>query len=191
MASTSVQGNWASQARVFGHDAIPVVLNSVSKIEINAGGTGFVLGEVITLATVACDIRVTQVKGGVVTGALLVPKSTTTGSQPYGKGANPNLTTSYSQSATTGSGTGFSAFVREVNLPNTDVRGATLYVSADLTELSVTMESGNKYATQDNGYTANFANIQKGSFLPILVTKVNAWTSSAGSDQDGEIIALY
>ncbi len=40
MASTSVQGNWAAQARVFGHDAISVALNSVSKVEVNAGGTG-------------------------------------------------------------------------------------------------------------------------------------------------------
>ncbi len=189
MASTSVQGNWAAQARVFGHDAIPVVLNSVSKVEINAGGTGHAINDVITLTTVACDLKVTNVEAGVVTGVMLVPKATTTGSQPYGKGAT--LNTSYAQSATTGSGINFSAYVRGIDLPHTEVRGATLYVGIDLTELSVTMESGNEYATQDGGYTADFKGVQAGSFLPILVRKVNAWTSSAGSDQDGAIIALY
>ena len=31
MASTSVQGNWAAQARVFGHDAISVALTQLVK----------------------------------------------------------------------------------------------------------------------------------------------------------------
>ncbi len=189
MASTSVQGNWAAQARVFGHDAIPVALDSVSKVEINAGGTGHNAGDIITLATVACDLKVTEAIGGVVTGVMLVPNPTASGSQPYGKGGT--IGTSYNQSATTGTGTGFSAFVRETNLPDTDVRGASLYVTADLTELSVVMESGNLYATSGPAHTANFIGVKAGTFLPILVKKVVAWTSAAGSDSDLEIIALY
>jgi len=189
MASTSVQGNWAAQARVFGHDAIPVALNSVSKVEINAGGTGHAVGDIITLATVSCNLKVTEVISGVVNGVMLVPNPTASGSQPYGKGGV--VGTSYSQSATTGSGVGFSAFVRETNLPETDVRGASLYVANDLTELSVVMESGNLYATSGPAHTANFKGIKSGTFLPILVKKVVTWTSAAGADQDGEIIALY
>ena len=189
MASTSVQGNWAAQARVFGHDAIPVALNSISKVEINAGGTGHELNDVITLTTVACNLKVTEVEAGVVTGVMLVPNSTASCSQPYGKGGT--IGTTYNQSATTGSGTGFSATVTETNLPHTDVRGASLYVTTDLEELSVVMESGNLYASSGPAHTANFKGVQAGTFLPILVKKVVAWTSSAGADQDLEVIALY
>tara|TARA_B100001094_G_C18069555_1_gene739277 strand:- start:394 stop:963 length:570 start_codon:yes stop_codon:yes gene_type:complete len=189
MASTSVQGNWAAQARVFGHDAISVALNSVSKVEVNAGGTGHAVGDIITLATVSCNVKVTEVNSGVVTNIMLVPNNTASGSQPYGKGGV--VDTSYNQSATTGSGVGFSAFVRETNLPETDVRGASLYVANDLTELSVIMESGSLYATSGPAHTANFKGVKAGTFLPILVKKVVTWTSPAGADQDGEIIALY
>ena len=120
---------------------------------------------------------------------MLVPNNTASGSQPYGKGGV--VDTSYNQSATTGSGVGFSAFVRETNLPETDVRGASLYVANDLTELSVIMESGSLYATSGPAHTANFKGVKAGTFLPILVKKVVTWTSPAGADQDGEIIALY
>jgi len=290
MASTSVQGNWAAQARVFGHDAIPVALDSVSKVEVDAPGSAYSMGDVITLTTVACDVEVTSLdiplikkdanlfnsiatnqtdfvdgtytgvvgvtagyttsgsgtglelsievsgntvtsiiilnagsgngdgdiigvtgSGGVLGGAtgnlrivlgtggvkevIVVPKPTATGSQPYGKGAT--IGTSYAQSAVvnfngiSAPGVGFTGEVTETNLPHTDVRGASLYVTADLTELSVVMESGNLYATSGPAHTANFKGVQAGTFLPILVKKVVAWTSGAGSDEDLEIIALY
>ena len=62
-------------------------------------------------------------------------------------------------------------------------RGACLYVGVDVTTLTVTMESGND---------ATFLNIPAGSFLPILVTKIQeALTAPAVDVVSGDIVALW
>jgi len=65
-------------------------------------------------------------------------------------------------------------------------RGACLYVGVDVEELKVVMESGSEPI---------FKNVPAGSFLPILVTKVeHAYISTAPANvdvADGDIIALW
>tara|TARA_B100000925_G_C21748001_1_gene362215 strand:- start:263 stop:589 length:327 start_codon:yes stop_codon:yes gene_type:complete len=65
-------------------------------------------------------------------------------------------------------------------IPGTEqpARGACLYAGVAISEINVTMESGN---------TQTFKGIAAGSFLPILVTKVNSVSGPTGA---GELIAL-
>ena len=65
-------------------------------------------------------------------------------------------------------------------IPGTEkpARGACLYAGVALSEINVTMESGQ---------TQTFKGISAGSFLPILVTKVN---TAAGVTGEGELVAL-
>ena len=65
-------------------------------------------------------------------------------------------------------------------IPGTEqpARGACLYAGVAISEINVTMESGN---------TQTFKGIAAGSFLPILVTNVN---SVSGPTAKGELIAL-
>ena len=65
-------------------------------------------------------------------------------------------------------------------IPGTEqpARGACLYAGVGISEINVTMESGK---------TQTFKGIAAGSFLPILVTKVNSVT---GVSAEGELIAL-
>lgn len=66
-------------------------------------------------------------------------------------------------------------------ITGTDARGVCLYVGAEMTSITVTMESGN---------SATFKGIAAGSFLPILVTAVTAATGAAAL-ADNDILALY
>lgn len=62
-------------------------------------------------------------------------------------------------------------------------RGACLYIGVDVTELTVTMESGSE---------PTFKNIPAGSFLPILVTKIQeALTAPVTDVLAGDIIILW
>ena len=65
-------------------------------------------------------------------------------------------------------------------IPGTEqpARGACLYAGVAISEINVTMESGKPQT---------FKGIAAGSFLPILVTKVNSVT---GVSAEGELIAL-
>jgi hypothetical protein len=62
-------------------------------------------------------------------------------------------------------------------------RGACLYIGVAVTTLTVTMESGND---------ATFLNIAAGSFLPILVTKIQeALTAPLTPVASGDIVILW
>ena len=66
-------------------------------------------------------------------------------------------------------------------IPNTDNIGVALYIGVGM-DITVTLEGGS--------IPVLFKGITAGSFLPVLVTKINA--SSATLDAGGgEIIALY
>ena len=66
-------------------------------------------------------------------------------------------------------------------IPNTDSIGVALYIGVGM-DITVTLEGGSTPVL--------FKGITAGSFLPVLVTKINA--SSATLDAGGgEIIALY
>jgi hypothetical protein len=66
-------------------------------------------------------------------------------------------------------------------ISGTENRGVCLYIGADMTSITVTMESGN---------SATFKGIPAGTFLPILVTAVTAAVPS-GALAANDILALY
>jgi hypothetical protein len=189
MAIKGVQANEAAQARVFAHDAINVVVGALNwsaengGIKITSGGTGFVDGEEITLATVAGTSAVFVVieqVGGVV--KKVKQKYTAanlgTANDLYESGSGYQVSNAIISSTSSGSGINFTAQVADIDLPNTTERGACLYVGNTQTELVVFMESGKRVV---------FKNVQQGNFLPIQVIQVESWTTAAL----GDIIALY
>ena len=187
----SIQGNWAAQARVFGHDAYFVATGMVGKISVSVPGSGYSKGDILTSNGLAqeFDAEVTDVdSSGAVTGVLLIAKQTANASFPYGSGGTQGAAVATTVSPA--GGTGCQLSQDSLDLVNVDNRGASLYVTADLTSLQVVMESD---VTLDAGatYTVDFANVKAGSFLPILVNRVVSWTSAAGNDQPNEVIALY
>jgi len=66
-------------------------------------------------------------------------------------------------------------------ISGTESRGVCLYIGADMTNITVTMESGNPVV---------FKGIPAGTFLPILVTAVTAASPSAALAAN-DILALY
>tara|TARA_B100001939_G_C16597200_1_gene469426 strand:+ start:270 stop:578 length:309 start_codon:yes stop_codon:yes gene_type:complete len=69
-------------------------------------------------------------------------------------------------------------------IPGTDARGVCLYIGQAM-DLTVTMEGGTA--------SISYKGVAAGSFLPILVTAVTAYTltDTAGTKADNDILALY
>ncbi len=68
-------------------------------------------------------------------------------------------------------------------ISGTESRGVCLYIGQDLDKIVVTMESGSS--------GIEFLDLKAGSFLPILVTKVESATPKTGSLVASAILALY
>jgi hypothetical protein len=180
-----VTGIQAQEPRVFAHDAVAVVVGAINDSDANHGlnvtsfGNGgvnpYVVGDTITLTTPTAGvvgdravITVTEIDAD----GLITNFDVTTVGQLYviGDTANQVATTS-------AAGTGFTATVSNIDIPNTQKRGACVYIGAAAgLSLTVVMESGN---------TASFNNISAGSILPILIKRV----TSALTPND--LIALY
>lgn len=199
-----LNGNEAAQPRVFAHDMVPVAIGAINPrqqgtgalydeiyngLEMTSGGATHAVGDVITLSagsgTVAAKVKVLSVDSGVVTGFAL--EFSGTANAPYGAGYA--LADALTQAATTGSGTGFTATVRNIDLPNTHERGCCLYAGIAIdTGLDLILESGELYNTT---YTARLKGITAGSFLPVLAKRVVAVTLSSGSYASGDLLAIY
>ena len=199
-----LNGNEAAQPRVFAHDMVPVAIGAINPrqqgtgalydeiyngLEMTSGGATHAVGDVITLSagsgTVAAKVKVLAVSSGAVTGFAL--EFSGTANAPYGAGYA--LADALTQAATTGSGTGFAATVRNIDLPNTHERGCCLYAGIAIdTGLDLILESGELYNTT---YTARLKGITAGSFLPVLAKRVVAVTLSSGSYASGDLVAIY
>ena len=199
-----LNGNEAAQPRVFAHDMVPVAIGAINPrqqgtgalydeiyngLEMTSGGATHAVGDVITLSagsgTVAAKVKVLSVESGAVTGFAL--EFSGTANAPYGAGYA--LADALTQAATTGSGTGFTATVRNIDLPNTHERGCCLYAGIAIdTGLDLVLESGELYNTT---YTARLKGITAGSFLPVLAKRVVAVTLSSGSYASGDLLAIY
>ena len=199
-----LNGNEAAQPRVFAHDMVPVAIGAINPrqqgtgalydeiyngLEMTSGGATHAVGDVITLSTgsgtVAAKVKVLSVDSGAVTGFAL--EFSGTANAPYGAGYA--LADALTQAATTGSGTGFTATVRNIDLPNTHERGCCLYAGIAIdTGLDLVLESGELYNTT---YTARLKGITAGSFLPVLAKRVVAVTLSSGSYASGDLLAIY
>jgi len=199
-----LNGNTAAQPRVFAHDMVPVAIGAINPrqegtgatlngiangLEMTSGGATHEVGDVLTLSagsgTVAAKVKVLSVDGGAVTSFAL--EFSGTANAPYGAGYV--LTDALTQAATTGSGTGFTATVRNIDLPNTHERGCCLYAGISIdTGLDLILESGELYNTT---YTARLKGITAGSFLPVLAKRVVAVSETAGVYASGDLLAIY
>ena len=199
-----LNGNEAAQPRVFAHDMVPIALGAINPrqegtgaslngiangLEMTSGGATHAVGDVLTLSSamgsVAAKVKVLSVLGGAVTSFTL--EFSGTANAPYGSGYA--LADALTQAATTGSGTGFTATVRNIDLPNTHERGCCLYAGIAIdTGLDLILESGELYNTT---YTARLKGITAGSFLPVLAKRVVAVTLSSGTYANGDLIAIY
>tara|TARA_E500000318_G_C3520390_1_gene196141 strand:+ start:45 stop:638 length:594 start_codon:yes stop_codon:yes gene_type:complete len=194
-----VQGNEAAQARVFAHDAVNIVVGAINwsatsdtslaisgGITITSGGNGganpYVVGDEITLTVGSgTDRAVFVVKSidsdGKVTN---VEQKYNTTTMAYSSGAAYTVGYAATQHATTSTaGTGFTATVNDIDIPNTQQRGVCVYIGAStgIATLTVIMESGRQ---------AVFNTLSAGTVLPILIKRV-----TGGISATNDVLALY
>ena len=172
-----VNGVQAQEPRVFAHDAHPVVVGAINNshsnhgITMTSGGGSYAVDMVLTMtggAGTGAEVTVTAVDGGVITDYTV---STVGSAYVVGN----NLTQS-GASAPAG-GTGFTCDVANIDIQNTQKRGACVYIgAAGGLSITVVMESGN---------TVSFNNISAGSILPILIKRVTSALTA------NDLIALY
>jgi hypothetical protein len=171
-----VNGVMAQEPRLFAHDAVAVVVGAINfsaadkGLTITSGGTGYSVGDTITYNAGSASgtglvLTVLKETGGVVTDFTV-----TSAGSLYA--VNENLTF-------TGGAANFTATVSNIDIPNTQKRGACLYIgaAAGLATLSVVMESGN---------TAVFNTISGGTVLPILAKRI-----TTGGLAANDVIALF
>ena len=177
-------GNFQAEPRVFVHDATNAVLGNVASLHTLSGGdTASLFVDGTTMATTSSgagtgltlNVKATPIVGGVggvvqgveiivaggldtvaVTAAYIVGEVITIASP--GAGANATL------------------IVGSIDIPNTQTRGACLYIGV-AGDVAVILESGN---------AVTFSNVAAGSFLPVLVKRVTSTIAATG-----DILALY
>ena len=181
-----VQGNQAAQVRMFAHDAREVQLvkgagtgaAAMNSGVIVAAGSGYTTASgspnrwaygVATTGGSGAGLTVDiNISSGVITEVLVADY----GNASYVEG----------ETLTVSTGGANATFKCYKALPNTDQRGACLYVGVKMASLTVKMESGS---------SAIFKGIAAGSFLPVLVTEVSSATVDSGNVADNDVIALY
>ena len=176
-----VNGRQAQEPRVFAHDAHAVVVGAINNshsthgINITNAGINYAVGDTITLSTptagavgdrAVLTVLAVNLVGGVTDYEVTTP------------GALYAINEAVTQAATSGVGVAFTCTVINIDIPNTQKRGACVYVgaAAGLTSLTVVMESGN---------TATFKTVSGGTILPILIKRVTSTITT------NDVIALY
>ena len=180
-----LEGNFQAQPRVFAHSAQSIVIGAVNNthssggILITAPGKDYAVNDTITFSggSTSLVITVTEVNPIPDPAAPSTPLNSivafTITNVGSGYAVNDNLT----QSSTSGSGTGATAKVLNVDIPNTEERGCCLYVGV-AADVAVVLE-GNTTST-------TFKGVPAGSFLPIQVTSL-----VSGQSAQGDILALF
>ena len=176
-----VNGVMAQEPRLFAHDAVAVVVGAINNSDSNHGldvtnyGSGYAVNDVITLSAPA---------GGGTTATVTVLAVDAAGVITDYEMTNVGSTYTINEAFTQGGvapagGTGFAGNVSNIDIPNTQKRGACLYIgaAAGLATLTVVMESCN---------TAVFNTISGGTVLPILVKRV-----TTGGLAANDVIALF
>ena len=170
-----LEGNMQAEPRVFAHDAVSIVIGAVNNSDANHGlhitnfGGGYAPTDTITLSSPAAggapqraQVTVDTISGGGATGPVATYTVTTPGSVYVQDEA-------FTQAATSGGGAAFAGNVSNIDIPNTQRRGACIYVG-NSGDVEVIMESGN---------TAVFTGVATGAFLPILVRQVVTTNTTA------------
>ena len=176
-----VNGVMAQEPRLFAHDAVAGGVCAINNSDSNHGlkvtnyGSGYSVNDVITLSAPA---------GGGTTATVTVLAVDAAGVITDYEMTNVGSTYTINEAFTQGGvapagGTGFAGNVSNIDIPNTQKRGACLYIgaAAGIATLSVIMESGN---------TAVFNTISGGTVLPILVKRI-----TTGGLAANDVIALF
>jgi hypothetical protein len=174
-----VNGVMQQEPRVFAHDARVITIGAINNshsnhgITMTSGGTGYAVGMVLSMTGGTgsnAEVTVTAVDGGVIT-------NYTVSNSGSGYVVGDNLS-QLGASAPAG-GLGFTCTVSNIDIPNTQKRGCCIYVG-DISggaRLDVVMEGGTAPIT--------FNGVVAGSFLPILVKRVDINTTATS------LLALY
>ena len=166
-------GNTAAEPRVFGHDAVPVVIGAVNTTwpvdggasALISGGAGYTAGTgVATTSSTGTGLTLdTVVSGGVVTSFTV---------NAVGSGYIVGETITISGGTTNATFT-----ITNIDIPNTHERGCVLlHVSNSGSSVGLIMESGNAITVRVRGEDV------VGHECPLLVKRV-----TAGSD----LVAIY
>jgi len=179
-----LEGNFQAEPRVFVHDARNVVLGNVASLHTLSGGdTASLFVDGTTMATTSSaagtgltlKVNATPIVagvGGVVTGVEVIVAGgadTVAGTAAYVVGETITI-------ASPGAGANATLVVGSIDIPNTQKRGACLYVGV-AGDVGVELESGN---------TVTFLNVAAGSFLPVLAKRVTTAIAATG-----DILAIY
>jgi hypothetical protein len=186
-----LNGNQAAEPRVFAHDAVAIVIGAInytsqmdnpgfnSGLTVTNFGSGYAAGDVITLSagsgSSAAKVKVLTVNNlGVITSYELTDSGTA--SKPYGEGYI--LLDALTQASVLPmGGSGFTATVNNIDIPNTAERGCCLYVGVGA-DIGIVTEGGKESVV--------FKGVTTGSFLPVLAKRVKSGISSIG-----DVLALF
>ena len=179
-----LEGNFQAEPRVFVHDARNVVLGNVASLHSLSGGdTNSLFVDGTTMATTSSalgtgltlKVNATPIVGGVggiVTGVeIVVAGGTDSGAGTVAYVINETITI-----ASPGAGANATLVVGSIDIPNTQHRGACLYVGV----------AGNIGVELESGESVTFRNVAAGSFLPVLAKRVTSAIATTG-----DILALY
>ena len=179
-----LEGNFQAEPRVFVHDAINVVLGNVGSLHTLFGGdTASLFVDGATMGTTSGGagtgltllVHATPIVGGVggiVTGVdIVVAGGTDTVAVTVAYIVGEVITI-----ASPGAGADATLIVGSIDIPNTQHRGACIYVGV-AGNIGIELESGN---------TVTFRNVAAGSFLPVLAKRVTSAIAATG-----DVLALY
>ena len=168
-----VNGRQAQEPRVFAHDAHAVVIGAVNTSwsdggvsALISGGTGYATGTGVATTGgtgTSLTVDILTVDAGVITSFEVAAVGS-----GYTVGDTITIRTGGANATFT---------ISNIDIPNTQKRGACVYVGAAIASLVVEMESGN---------TATFKSVSAGSILPLLVKRV-----VSGISASNDVIALY
>ena len=166
-------GNTASQPRVFGHDALDIVIGAVNTTwsvdggisALTNGGSGYTA--VTGAATTSSDSGTGLTVDTVVDGDIVTSFTVNAVGSGYVVG----------ETITISGGTGATFTVTNIDIPNTEERGCVvLHTSGNGAQVSLIMESGNPITVRVKGEDV------VGHQCPLLVKRVTAGT---------DLVAVY
>lgn len=193
-----VNGLMQQEPRIFAHDAKLIVIGAINNsdashgIKMSVAGTGYVVGELITLTTgtntgAAIGDRAVVKVLAIGAGGVITDYEVSTVGAKYLVGDTAN------QVSSNGAGTGFQSTVTNIDIPNTQQRGCCIYVGDVATagsKLSLILESATHNGTAGTGYTAltevEFEGTLAGGIYPFLIKQLVYVAQGAE-----KVIALY
>lgn len=193
-----LEGNMQAEPRIFAHDAKLIVIGAINNsdanhgIKMSAAGTGYVVGELITITTgtntgAATGDRAVIKVLAIGAGGVITDYEVSTVGAKYLVGDTAN------QVSSNESGTGFQSTVTNIDIPNTQQRGCCIYVGDVATagsKLSLILESATHNGTAGTGYTAltevEFEGTLAGGVYPFLIKQLVYVAQGAE-----KVIALY